>query len=201
MGLRGFLGSSVLMACGAAYGQATAQPHEATTWDLFGGGSYARLANVTNASGNVLERNASGWDISVSERPYVSAPWFGGTIEGSGAYSTASYTTSTVPATSNKESQNIYTFMGGPMVAVQRGRVEPFAHVLLGVLYTNTATTGATTSSTKVKNFGYALGGGLDFLVKPSWAVRVQGDWLRSGQTDTTSGATVRASVGGVYKF
>ena len=95
----------------------------------------------------------------------------------------------------------MYTIMGGPMVAAQVGRVQPFARILLGLLYTNTAVTGGTATNNKQKGFGYAMGGGLDFLVTPTWAVRVQGDYIRGQQSATTSGGTVRASVGGVYKF
>lgn len=159
-----------------AEGQARAYPK---TWDLFGGGSYTATTSPSS--------HQFGWEASVTERPYLTHPWVGGTIEAGGAYA--------------QGSNQIYTLMGGPAFVVPSMKVRPFGRALLGVVVNRSPGVGAVTVGSSVKHFGVALGGGVDVPIAPAWALRAQGDWLRSyGRAGTTINEW-RGAVGLVVRF
>ena len=168
----------------------------ASTWDVFVGGNLQRgVAN--NIGGNF---NYFGWDAAVSERPYRSHPWIGGTVEASGSYRN---TASTVSGVSANVDDGVYTMMGGPVVASSSQHLRPFAHVLLGGIFDRTSVSlggqSATTVSTQC--FGTAFGGGVDVSLAPRVALRGQADWLRFWASDLQSSNLIRASVGAVFRF
>ena len=109
---------AALAATPAAFSQAVAAAYPNTV-DIFGGGSYNEAFSPSS--------HEYGWDASITERPYPSHPWVGGTIEGSGAYSsTAAH--GAIPAISNQ----FLTAMGGPAFVLNVNRIQPFARVLVG---------------------------------------------------------------------
>jgi opacity protein-like surface antigen len=179
--------------------QAAGPSVEPTTWDLFAGGSFARLQSVATSPTSSNNRNAVGWEVSVSERPYERYRWLGGTIEGSGDDSSSSFSSLGV---SYSYAQHLYTLMGGPLVMLPKGRVRPFGRVLFGDTFSNVALAGGLTpGTTNTRAFGYSLGGGVDFLVSRSWAIRAQGDWVRGRVSIAQSSGTTRGALGVVYKF
>ena len=141
---RRLIGSAVLLAMaslgGAAALRAQATEADVRTWDIFAGGSFARLESVATSPTTTNNRNATGWEVSVSERPYQQRRWIGGIIEGSGDDSSSTYTSLGV---NYAYAQHFYTFMGGPLVMLPRGRVQPFGRVLFGDMFNNVALTGA----------------------------------------------------------
>ena len=164
-----------------------------TTWDLFGGVSWMR------STSNPDPTNGYGWHTSVSERPYVSLPWVGGTIEASGAYFNRSLM---VNQTNVTMSEAAYSFMAGPLVSLPYRRVQPFAHVLLGALVDKTAVgIGGASTSSSTTDFAYALGGGVDVPLSYRWSIRTQADWMRFHASDVNSTDAVRVSAGAVVKF
>jgi hypothetical protein len=194
----GLMATAALGSCSAvALAQASAPA--ATTWDIFGGAAYARLASATTSAAASSNRNAIGFIASVSQRPYEKYPWIGGTIEGSGVYASGNYV---LQGTTYTEAQHLYTFMGGPMVMLPRGRVQPFARVLFGDTFGYSANSSEVTPvSTTTRNFGIAFGGGADLNFGPSWALRGQADWIDGHMSSTQSARTLRASIGAAYKF
>jgi hypothetical protein len=160
------------------------------TWDLFGGFSFEH-PTATNSV------DLYGFDASVSERPYRSVPWVGGTIEASGAYSNQTTTIINVPVST---SLSQYTFMGGPMIALPSGHVRPFARALFGEVIEDTSVSNSSTT-TSLQNFGLAAGGGIDLSINSRWAVRGQADWLYIRETSTSASKYIRASAGIVFRF
>jgi opacity protein-like surface antigen len=156
-------------------------PSNPPTWDLFGGGSYNESFNPS--------QHDYGWDASVSERPYISHPWVGGTVEAGGAYTSASATAA--------ESQ-LYTVMAGPSFVLRGPRIQPFARALLGATIQRTQTPAGASNA---EHFGLALGGGVDIPFSRSWAIRGQADWVRSYTTATYTSDMLRASVGLVVRW
>ncbi|MFP5205903.1 MAG: hypothetical protein ACLGSH_11150 [Acidobacteriota bacterium] len=149
---------------------------DSSTWNLFLGGSFARSA----------PQNAYGWDSAVSEYPYRSLHWIGGTIEASGHYYNKS-----------GASTQLYTVMGGPSAALRSRAVQPFARFLLGGIVNRVSAGGQALTS---DHFGLAVGGGVDWPVSSRAAIRTQGDWIpywvQSQREDV-----FRASAGFAFKF
>jgi hypothetical protein len=170
---------AALVAIPSAFSQALSS--YPLTWDLFAGGSYNESFSPS--------QHQFGWDTAISERPYISHPWVGGTIEASGAYSSTSSTTA--------ESQ-FYTVMAGPLFVLQKSRAQPFAHALLGATIHRTP---APTGELNTEHFGLALGGGVDVPFSHFWSVRGQADWVRSYTSATITSNMLRASVGFVVRF
>jgi hypothetical protein len=183
----------------SAVALAQASPPAATTWDIFGGGAYARLPLAAAPAASSYDRNATGWILSISERPYEKYRWIGGTIEGSGVYASGTYTQLGATLT---EAQHLYTVMGGPMVMLPRGPIEPFARVLFGDTFSYNAVSNLVTpANTTTRNFGVAFGGGADLMFGHYWAMRGQADWIDSHTSSTQSAGTLRVSLGAAYKF
>lgn len=176
----------------ASSAQSVPNSNAPATWDLFFGGTFEHGVSST------LPENLYGWDVSISQRPYQSHPWVGGTIEASGGYrdSTATATGVTVA-----ESEAWYTAMGGPSAEFKIGRVQPFARVLLGaVVDSASATTNNETVSSSATHFGASMGGGVDVAVNRNVALRAQADWLW-WQEYSQSVDMARAAVGVVFRF
>jgi len=176
-------------------------------WEVFVGGSWERSTS----------QKAYGWDGAVSEYPYKSHPWIGGTIDASGHYYN----------TQGKGSQ-LFPIMGGPSVVVNGRRVQPFARFMAGtVLDRLPATTVSLLSKpdhsvlsagevvmprppTTVgppatsKYLGFSGGGGIDLPVSSRLAIRAQADWVgywvnSSGQSQLQD--AIRASAGIMLRY
>jgi opacity protein-like surface antigen len=180
----------------APWALSQALPSDAKTWDLYGGVSYAQAFNPSS--------HEFGWDASVSERPYISHPWVGGTIDTSGNYSTSTTTASGVTVASRTQ---LYTLMAGPSAVLLTHRIHPFARALFGagIIASQTTATasGVSVDSTTghVTHFAAALGGGVDVPITPNWSFRGQADWLRTYISATNTSNLLRASAGFVLRF
>jgi opacity protein-like surface antigen len=148
-----------------------------------------------------------GWRGKASEYPFLSCPWIGGTVEVSGYYvaSSASVSNSLVSASSTTNTQ-VYTFLIGPSVSVRRGRIQPFADALIGVVHGRAKVlvsgfpTGTISGSSSASNLGTAPGAGVDFPLSSRWRVRTEANWLR----EFASGISVdylEASAGLSFRF
>jgi hypothetical protein len=153
-----------------------------TTWDIFAGGSYERAIVTQNTATNIY-----GWDAAVSEYPYRAHRWLGGTIDVTGHY----YDQSGLSA-------QVYTFMGGPSLALRDRGIQPFVRVLAGSVLVRSSQNSA--ASTVSNYFGLAAGGGVDVPVHRKLAVRGQADWVPYW-VQGDRGSLVRASGGVVLKF
>jgi hypothetical protein len=164
------------------------------TWDLLLGGTFQR------GIGSTTMANHYGWEISGSEYPYKAHPWIGATVEGSGSYWES---TSTVSGVSTQVDDGLSTLMFGPSVAFNHRHARPFARFLFGGVFDRTSVSVGGQSATPVtsKNYGIAAGGGLDFPVRRSIAIRTQADWVKFWLPNLQSPNTVRTSVGVVFRF
>ena len=170
------------------------------TWTIAGGPSY--LGAASEGQGHSFY----GWNGSVSQYPYASRRWLGGTIEMSGHYTNESRSETSNGVTNRIASDSaLYTYMGGPAVSASNGRVSPFAHVLFGAMYTRTTDrlNGheirplRRVSSTRP---GMYVGGGLDFGITSALALRAQADWVQKW-TPGQAVNFIHASAGAVYRF
>jgi opacity protein-like surface antigen len=180
------LTTAALAGAPAAFSQAVAAAHP-TTVDLFGGGSYNEAFSPST--------HEYGWDASITERPYLTHPWVGGTIEASGDYSSTAAHGAT-PAISNQ----FYTAMGGPAFVLNANHIQPFARVLLGTGVTRVSGGGASIP-TNTAHFAFSAGGGVDVAISRSWALRGQADLIRTYVSAANTTNMLRASVGLVFKF
>lgn len=187
-------------------GQAADQSLSGTTWDLFGGAVFVHPTDA-NSQGNLY-----GWDASLTERPYSSYPWVGGTIRLNGSYRQASspipngvaYVRTSTPVYEGtvKTGSSMYTAMAGPSVQFRLRTMEPFAHALFGAVIEKVSIAGlgdpvASSSS----HFGYSLGGGFDVNLSARWAIRAQADWINTSESATQHTSKVSVSSGVVLKF
>lgn len=176
---------------------------KASTWNIAAGGSYLE----TSSGGPQL--NLYGWSASISEYPYPSFRWLGATAEMSGDYTSSSRTDVSNGTTYHiNENQAVYTYAGGPSLTAPAARIAPFGHALFGAINTQIR---ATANGTSLRRFGSAghgwpthagmlLGGGLDFGVSSSIAIRTQADWVQEWAPSQTVNF-VRASIGVVFRF
>ncbi len=173
-----------------------AQSKDTTTNELYGGGVYGRFF-VSPGS------NAFGWIASITQYPYESYHWIGGTIEGSGLFDSRDERAAGL--TLNESS---YTAMAGPSFSTSAGHgLRPFAHLLLGAVIQNTTITGPdaavyegdATSSRTV--FGFVLGGGMDVRISEKLSARGQSDWLSFRENSNDRVDALRVSGGLVLKF
>lgn len=150
-----------------------------------------------------------GWNAKFSEYPFRSHPWIGGTAELSGYYVDASHnvSNSTENVSEFMDSQ-VYTFLAGPSVALTRGRVEPFANVLVGLVHTgggaevidSGAVLTISTGYTSVSALGVSAGGGVDLPLYSRWKIHTQANWLRDFSSGT-SADFIQGSAGITFRF
>lgn len=200
----GLMGLCSLSLSQSAVGQTTPVPSD---WNIFLGATVARATpNLNGLCGtgcpNPAEKTQSltGWDLAVSEYPYHSHPWIGGTVEASGNYFSqgALFALPTAPTVNQPAATSrLYTFMGGPSFRAETSVVSPFARFMVGdALVRNTATanpSGPTQSSTS-NQFGVLAGGGVDLPASSRVAFRVQVDWLAYWQGAATARQRVNAA-------
>lgn len=137
--------------------------------EMYTGFSYMRLEKT----------NQSGWDTAI-----------GGTInknlaivtDASGYYGSD---TNTVNGITRKFDRSFHSILIGPRVSDPRGRFNPFAQALFGWSRVHTkenfssGNASILTPDQTTNAFGASLGGGLDFRLNPSAALRiVQVDYM-----------------------
>ena len=120
--------------------------------------------------------HANGWNGAASM--YITR-WFGVTGDFSGAYS---------------QGLHFYTYTGGPVVSMHKGKLSPFAHFLIG---------GARASAAGVSDSGMSMmfGGGLDMGTQ-KFAFRLfQADWMSTRFNGFTDNNNARVSTGVLLRF
>lgn len=138
--------------------------------EIFGGYSYLRTGG----------QGFNGFDAQFT---YNHSDWFGLTGDVSGAYAGQSVNVSGLGGASAHT--RTYTFLFGPTLSYRReDKFVPFGHFLAGIAHgSSSAQTNilgqSINMSTSDTGFGLALGGGVDYQVKESWAIRpVQIDYV-----------------------
>jgi hypothetical protein len=180
---------------------ATAQPASANKYEVFAGLGYTSLNNVNNSRNGLL-----GTSVSVT-RDW--GRYFGLTADG-GFYQ---FTYNTP----NPGNPTVEMFMLGPVVhAHMGGRVDAFAHALLGVEHiSGQSSSPGLPYSTPNISFAGGPGGGMDYRLSPRFSLRMAGDSIISSFAANTNlsacggnaGCSAhktrssRASIGLVYKF
>jgi opacity protein-like surface antigen len=186
-----------------------AQAQEAPRIEAFGGYSYLRLDQDTNAV-TTGDQDLNGFTTNFT---YNLNSVLGITADISGNFSNS------LSSTTNTNSQDTYYFLFGPKFAFRGNeRFTPFAHVLLGFVRQDisAASQAATASnSTNQKQFAMAIGGGLDVNLTEKIAFRpVQADLIltrlntnnvatagTAGTTTSSNQYNFRASTGIVVKL
>lgn len=155
--------------------------------EVFGGYQYLHIGGSDGVSG----QNANGWDAAVTG--YFNK-FVGVTGDFSGAYTTV-----------DGISAHVYSYSGGPVVAFREGKINPFAHLLVGGETTGVSAGGATLST---NGFTMMFGGGVDVKVAHDISYRVADvDWVYyyqggvDGGPSSSQSNNVRITTGIVLRF
>jgi len=169
--------------------------------EIFGGYSYANMPVLSGRA------NANGWNASATVNLFK---WFGLTSDFNGLYGLKG--SETIPLGTGKVteqiSENFHSFMFGPQISYRKGRLVPFAHLLVGEsrvgekLVVSSSSIGgftlggpiahrATTTGTA------AMGLGVDYSISQNLAWRVQADSLLTAG----SASNARISTGIVLRI
>jgi opacity protein-like surface antigen len=153
---------------------------------------YAYLRDTT-----IEEDFPVGWYFSAAANL---SSWFGVTGEITGAHKKA---IEIAPVTAKA---NLYTFMGGPRVFFQRGRIVPFAQFLVGTAHLRwsaTAPVGALDVSDSDTQFAFQPGGGVTVLLAEHVSLRAAVDYRRivftADDFDEEDESQVRVTAGVVF--
>ncbi len=166
--------------------------------EVFGGYQYLHIGDITvnNQSQPNSSQGFNGWDASVTGyfHKYLGVQGdFGGSYATIGGVST-----------------HIYTYTGGPVVALNaEGKVNPFVHALFGGIRLSGSESGVSIS---LNGFTMMFGGGVDVRANRAIAIRlIQADWLyyHFGSNTIagievpsfTQSNNVRISTGVVFRF
>jgi hypothetical protein len=148
--------------------------------EIFGGYQFTHLG------GSGTDINANGWNASLTGN---FNSWFGVAADFGAVYKTISGV-----------STNVYTYTGGPVVALNsRGQVNPFVHALFGGAHAGASLTGVGSASDN--GFTTMLGGGVDVKLNRLLAVRGQADWVYYHFNGNGESHNVRVSTGIVLRF
>lgn len=152
--------------------------------------------------------NLNGWNVSGELRAFH---WIGIVADFTGSYGSDPihfFTNPVVfPNPPRSASTRLYTFLFGPRVSVQIGRVRPFVEVLAGVASQNVS---SAFDSEHDRNLATAVGGGLDYRFLRLFAWRVQADYIATRlfkdtpfpiQYSIPVQRNVRVSTGLVFRF
>lgn len=166
--------------------------------EVFGGYQYLHTGDLSSGGQTLSDssQNWNGWDANATY-------YFNRNIGVQGDFS-GSY------ATISNVSTHVYTYSGGPVVALNAGgKVNPFVHALFGGVRLSGSQSGVSAS---FNGFTTIVGGGVDVKVAPRIAFRlIQADWvyLHFGSTSIAgtsipsfSGSkNVRIATGIVFRF
>jgi opacity protein-like surface antigen len=163
---------------------AVASAQDAPKAEVFGGYSYLRLNPGSGFSGI----NLNGWNASVTGN---FNSWFGIKADFSGQYGSPNIGGINVDT-------NVYSFLFGPQISARGDRATGFAHALFGASRAEGSSLGVSISDT---GFGMALGGGFDYKLADSLAIRpAQVDYLLT-RIGGSNQHNVRYSAGIVLRF
>lgn len=156
-------------------------------------------AYTSNGRGNL-----NGWNASAEIK---AIRWIGLVADFSGTYGSDPINAFVELGSAPKDaSTRVYTYLFGPRVSLQIGRVRPFAEAMVGA-----ETQGVSflqLDSHNDSNLATAYGGGFDYRIKGPLAWRVEADYIsaRLFKRDQSSGSApvqrnVRFSTGLVFRF
>jgi hypothetical protein len=161
-----------------------------TSGNVFFGYSFYH----TNVS-NFDSANTNGWEASLEGKVF---PFLGIVADFDGHYGSENFGAtvcglgcSPTSFTVNVAEHNV---LFGPRASVSVGKFRPFAEALFGVGHVNASSVGSDTS------FASAFGGGLDYRVLRIFALRLQGDYVRTSFLHTDQN-NLRLSTGIVFRF
>jgi opacity protein-like surface antigen len=165
-----------------------AQAQDSPRTEIFGGYSYLRLDDDLND-----DRDLNGWNASVNQNILK---WLGFKADFSGHYGDSRVIFGT------GADLNTYLFLFGPQFSLRKfDRIQPFGHVLFGVVRANAdsyVTRGPSFSDTA---FAMAVGGGVDVKVLDKLSVRLfQADYVLTRFNDDNQ-SNFRASTGLVLRL
>ena len=166
--------------------------------EVFGGYQYLHTGDLSSGGHTISNssQNWNGWDANAT---YYFTKSIGVQGDFSGSYATIS-----------SVSSHIYTYAGGPVVALNAGgKINPFVHALFGGIRLTGSQSGVSVSE---NGFTTMVGGGVDVKVAPRIAFRlIQADWVYFHFGSTTiaglsvpsvSGSkNVRIATGIVFRF
>ncbi len=173
--------------------------------EIFGGYSYGNFQILRTRS------SLNGWNGSATVNIYR---WFGLTTDFGGLYGgTATETVPNSPAiggtTTLRENEKLHTILFGPQFSYRRGKMSPFARVLIGEARITNSFSSVCNSCSGSFSLGTPIfigvvspssvmtgvGVGFDYGFNKSLASRMQADYLQYGATDN-----VRISTGIVFR-
>lgn len=168
--------------------------------EIFGGYSYA---NMPVFSGRA---NTNGWNASATVNLYK---WFGLTSDFNGLYGLKGSETLQLGGSTITEqiSENFHSFLFGPQISYRKGRLVPFAHLLVGESrvgeklsvssFSGGFIAGPSISQRATTTGTAAMGLGIDYGFGKNLAWRVQVDSLLTAG----SASNVRVSTGIVFRI
>lgn len=196
----------LVLLCVSYFGvaQSTDKTQVSDRVEVFAGYTYVRPDfSLVNSNGG-----ANGWSAAVN---FKVRPWIGLVADLSGLYPRYTFPELNA-ATSVSASGSAYSYLFGPQLSWPRGRVSPFAHFLVGESHVSNENLG---SQGSMQNFqsnnalSFAAGGGVDYWLKPRFAIRGQADWFYTrftiggvpGTNFSQNRSVARISTGVVFKF
>ena len=160
-------------------------------YELFGGYSYLRESSI----------NFNGWEGSGA---YNFSRWIGVKLDADGHYWSA-----TTRSRIFSINDNFHDILVGPQFSWRQKRFTLFAHTLFGYSRFHNHFVARDlpppfpnpqSQTTNTNGLGVALGGGADWNLTKSWAVRTQLDYLQAAAIQDRSD-NLRFSTGVVYRF
>jgi Outer membrane protein beta-barrel domain len=172
--------------------------------EVFGGYQYLHTGDLSS-SGQTLNNSGQNWNGWDANATYYFQKHLGVQGDFSGSYAT-------IPDFfgGSHVSTHVYTYSGGPVVALNAGgKVNPFVHALFGGVRLSGSQSGVSAS---FNGFTTMVGGGVDVKVAPRIAFRlIQADWVYFHFGSSTIAGTsfpsfsasksVRIGTGIVFQF
>lgn len=155
-----------------------------TIGNLYGGYSFfsndLHVEKQIGESGTPFARgrgNLNGWNVSGELKVFR---WIGAVADFDGSYGSvpAAGFSSLLPNPPTHINTSFHSYLFGPRVSVELGRLRPFAEALFGVASQNVDFDEF--ESAHDTHFTTAFGGGFDYRVTRHFAWRVEGDYLGS---------------------
>jgi hypothetical protein len=155
-----------------------------TVGNLYGG--YSSLSNDLHIEKSIGEAgapfangrdNLNGWNVSAEVRVFR---WIGAVADFDGSYGSVPITgfSSFIFNPPTHSNTSFYSYLFGPRVSVELGKLRPFAEALFGVAYQNVHLDEF--EPTTDTHFTTAYGGGLDYRLTTRFAWRVEADYVGS---------------------
>lgn len=98
----------------------------------------------------------------------------------------------------------LITYTAGPRVTFHYGKTDVFVQGLVGAAHGSDSyfPTG-NTSTTSASSLAYSAGGGVDYFLRRSWGVRVQGEYLHTALPNGVNDSEHHLAIGAglVYRF